>query len=485
VAPGFTGACDAQGYNPSPYQQDYPPDSAPYTHFFLPPYPPAEDTYNIRTKCNNFSRTPTDANASSVSYALQAQAVVCPYPLVIPADPNAPTLAGGVCGLPCPILVFSEEDYNNVDILQTTLVVISFLFSVWTASTWIIFKQKRAQKYVLYFNVSIVYITVILLSFVIYRGGGKHVAHMGCKDNSQTYDTNGWNWCIVGGAMVVFGVMHSVSWWLISALDLFLKIVLQWRPMETSKANKAKELFYRINAPLIPAILVFIALGENIMGAADLGVAWCQFHARNPDHPDLEWFILYFPVLIVAVFGFFFMTSIMVSLCRSAQATGTNRRKGWWKRYLRPIVFLGAFLIIFIWIFAFRVSAWYQTQTWIDNAKDWVECLLVDGPVGLRQCAPDKPPGGPSVVLWNLIHVAVAGTGIYTFMIYGIMEENFRLWAKLLGDCCNCDGCRVWGAGAVALRHRASTVQGPKKGSKGNDAVKLGIPGGGTGTEDD
>jgi len=244
-------------------------------------------------------------------------------------------------------------------------------------------------------------------------------------------------------------------------------------------------LFFRINAPLIPAILVSIALGENIMGAADLGVAWCQFHARNPDHPDLEWFILYFPVLLIAVFAFIFMISIMVSLCRSAKATGTNRRKGWWKRYLRPLIFLGAFLFIFIWIFAFRVSAWYSTNTWIANAVDWVECLLVDGPAGLRQCAPDKPPGGPSVVLWNLIHVAVAGTGIYTFMIYGIMEENFRLWAKLIGDCCNCDCCRVWGAGAAALRHRASTVQGPKKGSKGNDAVKLGIPGGGAGVEDD
>jgi len=204
-----------------------------------------------------------------------------------------------------------------------------------------------------------------------------------------------------------------------------------------------------------------------------LGVAWCQFHSRTPGKTGLEWILLYFPVLGIAVFAFTFMIAIMISLCRSAQATGTNRRKGWWKRYLRPIMFLAAFLLIFVWIFAFRVLAWYDQNTWIQNAEDWVLCILVDGPAGLQDCAPDKPPGGPSVVLWNLIHVAVAGTGIYTFMIYGIMEENFRLWAKLLGDMCDNDSCRIWGAGAAQLRQRASTVQGPKKGSKGNDAVKL------------
>jgi len=272
--------------------------------------------------------------------------------------------------------------------------------------------------------------------------------------------------------LVLWAVMVSTAWWFFSALDLFLKIVLTWRPLETSKAFKIKEMAFRITAPGLPIVLLAVGLYYDIVGAADLGVAWCQFHARNPEHENLEWVVLYFPVFGIALFTFVFMISIMVSLHRSANATGTARRKGWWKRYLRPIMFLAAFLAIFLWIFVFRVIAYFETDSWLDNATDWVKCLLVDQPAGIRECAPDKPPNGPSVILWNLIHIAVAGSGIYTFMIYGIMEENFRLWAKLFGDCCGNDFCRIWGSGAVAMAHRASTV-GPKKGSKGNDAVKL------------
>jgi len=340
--------------------------------------------------------------------------------------------------------------------------------------TWVIFKQKRQQKLVLYFNVSILMIECMLLSFVIDRGGTKHVAGVGCKDNSQQVDkTSDGGWCIIGGVLVLYAVMVSTGWWFFSAADLFLKIVLTWRPLETSRANKMKKLTFRVGALTLPVILISIGLANNVLGAADLGVAWCQFHARNPEQKNLEWAILYFPVFAIALFTFAFMISIMVSLHRSANATGTARRKGWWKRYLRPIMFLAAFLAIFLWIFVFRVIAYFETDSWLAHAADWVQCLLVDQPAGVRECAPDKPPGGPSVILWNLIHIAVAGSGIYTFMIYGIMEENFRLWAKLLGDCCGNDFCRIWGSGAAQMRHRSSTVQAPKKGSKGNDAVKL------------
>jgi len=214
-------------------------------------------------------------------------------------------------------------------------------------------------------------------------------------------------------------------------------------------------------------------MAYDIVGAADLGVAWCQFHARNPKYKNLEWAVIYFPELIIATITFAFMISIMVSLHRSANATGTARRKGWWKRYLRPIMFLAAFLCIFLWIFVFRVIAYFETDKWLDSASDWVRCLLVDQPAGIRECHVAKPEYTPSIILWNLIHIAVAGSGIYTFMIYGIMEENFRLWARLFGDCFGNDFCRIWGAGAAAMRQRSSTVQAPKKGSKGNDAVKL------------
>jgi hypothetical protein len=35
--------------------------------------------------------------------------------------------------------------------------------------------------------------------------------------------------------------------------------------------------------------------------------------------------------------------------------------------------------------------------------------------------------------LWLLIHVSISGQGVFNFVIYGTMSDNYLLWAELIG----------------------------------------------------
>jgi hypothetical protein len=96
------------------------------------------------TTCNTF--------ASSTANGTRDLAVnfICPSPLVVPTDPTSATINGGACGVPCPSLLFTQDEYGIADVLFKVLAFLSWICCIFLFLTWTCFKKKRQQRFIVY-----------------------------------------------------------------------------------------------------------------------------------------------------------------------------------------------------------------------------------------------------------------------------------------------------------------------------------------------
>ncbi len=165
----------------------------------------------LSTYCNAYLES-DGVTASPVSVAY-----TCPAPLVIPDNPEAPLIDGINCAAPCPTLIFSDTDYDEVTAfvcqhsasrseLMTELCCVlwqmraisglSFIACTFVFLTWLVHPKKRAGKgrYVFAFNISIFMLSLVVL--ISTGSSPDRTARFGCKNNSQDVDQGDGGYCI-------------------------------------------------------------------------------------------------------------------------------------------------------------------------------------------------------------------------------------------------------------------------------------------------
>jgi hypothetical protein len=163
---------------------------------------------------------------------------------VLPTQSDTPNrINGGSCSTPCPLITFNENDYDNSDRLAKGLAVCSFIVTVFLLSTWLIFPEKRKQKYVLNFFIT-VFIISILCMVNAFGPYSPHVASVGCANNSREIEQADGGWCVFESVVINFATISGFYWWLINAIDVCLKVVFNFRPSTGSKQMKIKEGIY-------------------------------------------------------------------------------------------------------------------------------------------------------------------------------------------------------------------------------------------------
>lgn len=213
--------------------------------------------------------------------------------------------------------------------------------------------------------------------------------------------------------------------WLISALDLYIKIVLN-KKIDLILQRKLNITYLAVGWGL-PFIFLIAALSTKAFGGST-GTPWCFFSTTSREY--LDWLLFYYPIIVLVFLGSFFMVSIIWKMIVSARLTGSTKRAGWWKTQIRPFVFVFIFILIFTFIFAYRVHIYFKTDAYRAAGKDWVNCMLNSGS-STEICGP-KPADTPNVGLWFLIQLAVAGQGILNSIIFGSQRVNAVLWWGLL-----------------------------------------------------
>lgn len=167
----------------------------------------------------------------SRTFVVQAS-ISCPAPLVIPDDPKTPRrIQNTHCAPPCPSFIFSRTEYVVNSNMFMGVSTVSLFVSIFLFLTYSTFVDKRKSVYVISFLAMI-----LLVSITIFIGAA--VAHSEnnpdgisgalCRSNSEEMMQPYNDACTVQAALIQFAFLGLCCWWCISAVDLFIKIVVEW-----------------------------------------------------------------------------------------------------------------------------------------------------------------------------------------------------------------------------------------------------------------
>ena len=372
----------------------------------------------------------------------------CPYPTVdprdtwyhLPAEPNFPgtrTLGKGVfypdgqemavsCALPCRSVAYSEEQYHQSQNLMYATNLMSFPLLLFMIATWVLFDEKRGQRFILYFV-----ICCFINSLAMFVSVCQGMFQVMCRNiSTPETTTDRVSWCTINGFLIYYSALSGTVWWFVQAFDLWLKVVLDYRP--SVEVQKRKHTIYLVCGWVAPFI-VMLCMSAEQWGGQENGLPWC-----GPLGFTIQWFF-FVPVGIMSILGICCMVGIITSVCRSANAAGSASKNGAWKVHLRPILFILCWTGIFSFVFVYRFYAHFRLSLWQTALSEWIKCHVSEAPKELYKnknigfTCTDRPVNGPELPFALAIQFGLGSQGIWIFLLYGTMYDNYKLWSNFLG----------------------------------------------------
>jgi len=403
--------------------------------------------------------------------------VSCPAPLVTPTNPDTPNrLADGSCALPCPTIVFDNQDYHMVDNIVVFMAILGTVCISFLLLTFLTFSEKRHSLNVIPFlsMCTITSVAILLGVFALFRPSGDSMATRLCYTNSDQATMTQYPACAAQGFFILFGMLSLCAWWSISAFDLFIKIVLGVRISTGSLREQAINALHYVWGWGIPLALTIAAAATHSLGPADLDMTYCFVHAR--EDALVPWLTAYYPLMIYLLVGGFSMSATLYILCKATnklQQTTGARSKDSWKHYASAISFILIFFLLFLTIIIYRAVAYFSNARWTESATQFVVCLLTQSTMLSSDTCGTKPDDVPNVGFWIFVQFVVAGCGFFSFLVYGINPDIYLLWAARLGDIFNIECCIRAGAHTHEGRKRQAQQAVAQKSESSYTSSKL------------
>ena len=342
----------------------------------------------------------------------------CPFPLRAPLR-GEDAIPGTNCAVPCPIPLYTEDEYLGTDQMFTVFAVISWVLNGFLMVTWILFDSKRKQTFIVMFCVSVFALTCSLMIGVWNTNG--HPSNTNCVTKTQFAKQDDTHlYCAWQGAFVHGFSLMASFWWAIIAFDLFILLVIGARL--NKQQTKYKIWGYFAFGCGLPLFLCCLTAGVEGYGP-NSSLSWC-FVLTNPVW--IEWTVFWVPVLFVVSSGAICILAISYKLYRSSQLTGQGKKAGNWKQYIRPLLFCMEFFVVFSFILSYKINAKVHETEYTNGVTDWVTCLL--SPNGSEATCGRHPHSRPTVSNWRGIHFGLAGQGLINFAVYGTQWNNYQLW---------------------------------------------------------
>jgi len=376
----------------------------------------------------------------------------CPFPLVVPDDPNAPTPEGVCCQQRCEGHMYSEKDFNSIILVQKIVSILSIFGTFFIIATWGTFKIKRSQPLTFFFAVASFNISLTFIIPVYYKSD---VREVWCRDNTQQNIQEDGGMCLFQSIWLTFWVISACCFWLVQGFDLFLRIVYNQRHLE----HLTK--FYHAFAWGVPAIILAIDLGTKSMGYEQT-FFWCFLRDITEDEAlntglDLGMFYgtiitIWFIGLVLMIFVLYKIFQITSKTSGTAQVSNTTMKR--LAMYRTPVFFVLFFVYVWVSIFAWRFGAEAQKHEIRDSGVLWAQCLLTNFGVGIKD--PAYSPLANNTILARygvgpgtgcgdsypvkirysdyIYLMCITGLqGVFIFFIFGAKLENFNLWKEKLG----------------------------------------------------
>lgn len=405
----------------------------------------------LATSCNDLQQT-SKASGVSVFSSIDVP-VQCPGPLVKPDDP-ADRIDGLECALPCPAVIFNKSEWDVAVKMVIGLGTVSVFCCAFLVLTWSIFPTKRQQRHILYFAISIFIVSVIILAGTS-AGRGRDIRNTPCRNNAHGYEWEDGGFCSFQHIMLIQFTNSAVMWWMIISFTLFIRVVTGLNRLPIDFVEKNKDVIFHILAWGIPGIWVILVLAYH--GTGGTGSApWCIGNATSRE--DLDWITLYYPLAVKLILGAVFMISTLAQILITSLRTGKTELG----LFIRPLFFVAGYLILFILLIQFRITAKLMETQVKDSVVDMVKCFFNPS---ADSCL-DYPSTRPSPSAWYALLFSVSAQGIVGFLFYGVSTDNFVLWGRLL-MCKSIDG-KARGMYSAQSAASSDSRSGASKSSKAN-----------------
>ncbi len=418
----------------------------------------AYEMFGMTVPCSKHS----NANTSDVlaSAVLRVNAP-CEGPIVIPDDPwsyNTQRILDTTCAVACPVKMFSVEEYKNMDRLLIIFSSISLFCGILLTVTFLLFKANR-NMYVLYMSIamSVVYASFLLNAILAKIKGKETIAHLFCRNNAEEYQfTNGW-YCLITGIIFTYFLVTAISWWLIQATDLFLKVILMFNPPIGSKEAKLREYCYHGFAWGSPLLFLVPALARKQIGGFSGGTPWCFYSLGrgNETSLDISTYIFFLPIMIYAVIGCIMMGAVLVKLirgyCRERSMAAKHKEKGGsvsstngnksslFRVYFRLIAFIVFMSFLWVFLFAYKLYGQQKKPGWLASMVEMYTCVMLEKPFG-GVCG-EVPKERMDIRLIYALMVICCGAGTVITLISLLSKEIIKSWLALIHrkmPCCTC-----------------------------------------------
>jgi hypothetical protein len=392
--------------------------------------------------------------------------ISCPAPLVIPDMPDDPTngrIGSTSCALPCPSILYTDNDYKHISTASIVFVTFSFFCALFLFGSYLFFKEIRRGNYFLQFLICLMMVcTAFAIGAYSRYTPGNAIQPQHCISNTQLSTQNDSPGCTVEAFVIVFALLSIAAFFASSGFDLFLRVVLLVEIRPHTQQDYLLNLGYYFWGLTLPLLLTTIATGTDSLGPSDDANFYCFVHGRA--NKTVPWATFYLPICVQIFIGSVSLGTTIYHLARNAkrhrdaeldrQARDYNYRVSTHQdfglgAYIVPLLLELIFFLYLGWIITLRVVIHFTDNRTRRAITNYANCLLINQPLSKHfstEIDCNGRPGNIPVGLWWFNQLFMASLGIFTFLVLGTQRVYYQLWAAVVGYYLNFPTLLVWAA---------------------------------------
>ncbi|KAL6054288.1 hypothetical protein QOT17_017482 [Balamuthia mandrillaris] len=372
----------------------------------------------------NFTLSCNEMSAESMELS-------CEYPLALDADNQR-------CSFECPLPSYSDEQYDNIKVLQLTFGWLSLVGSLLVALSYGLHPSLRSFPANLILMTAlatnIATFAIILPTFATHETtwcgvDGSYIfpsVYAGVDEIVMTFNTNELlaksHLCSFQGFVLMFGFLSTTMWWVIISFNMFLTVYFGKKLPTSRMWVVGLQVTFHVVGWVVPFVLTLIPTAADRM-AFGPGDTFCFVSSED----DRAYFITFWalPVAIALLVGLVLFAAAIVRILHLAISLGEGKKAC--MTYYRLGLFILIFMMVYTFIFAYTLQVATNLEAIEDGYSAYFSCLLQSG---LEVCSLDEDVS--NYHLAALKGFAYAVLGFLLFLNFCLSEAVGRLWWKIL-----------------------------------------------------
>eukprot|EP00301_Raphidiophrys_heterophryoidea_P004887 c12092_g1_i1.p1 GENE.c12092_g1_i1~~c12092_g1_i1.p1 ORF type:complete len:381 (+),score=59.39 c12092_g1_i1:838-1980(+) len=328
------------------------------------------------------------------------------------------------CGLPCPVPVYSDQEYSTVKKILNATNLTSLILLAFAMISWILIRGKLAFPanllFLLFMSLIGIHFTML---FGLFHGGEDSV----WCENSYTLSSQ--DHVICGAMLLYFGRSAMISWFNL-LVNFFLGYCMN-RTRAFQRSMLSVYIFWGFGYPFVP-LLIALPLKKI---SYSVGSSWCFVTSDNSG--AWQYGLFYGELIFLLLVGFYLSASILITLQRHALVVQKMQSKSrtvpnTHTPFRRKVIALLAWVFLqLLMLTVFRLDSSVHEGDIQASVKDWAKCLFSQYAVGGSEalCSMKTKPSfgllATTVLLSGL-------DGVVVSLLFGFAEDVREFWTFLV-----------------------------------------------------